>query len=54
MGESAANGRPPTNDEALERWAYFLDPGSGYYDSAAKGALGVCWDASMIRNGRRA
>lgn len=48
VGESAANGRPPTNEEALERWAYFLDPGSGYYDSAAKGALADSGEAAKI------
>lgn len=48
VGESAINGRPPTNEEALERWAYFLDPGSGYYDSAAKGALADSGEAAKI------
>lgn len=48
VGHQAANGRPPSNQEALERWAYFLDPGSGYYDSAAKGALANADEAKKI------
>ena len=48
VGFSADHGRPPSNAEALERWAYFLDPGSGYYDSAAKGALADGGEAAKI------
>lgn len=48
VGEQASTGSPPTNAEALERWAYFLDPGSGYYDSAAKGALADSGEAAKI------
>jgi hypothetical protein len=48
VGRSADLGRPPSNQEALERWAYFVDPNSGYYDSAAKGALADPAEAAKI------
>jgi hypothetical protein len=48
VGFSADHGRPPSNQEALERWAYFLDPNSGYYDSASKGALANKDEAAKI------
>ena len=48
VGFSADNGRPPSNEEALERWSYFLDPNSGYYDSASKGALADPAEAAKI------
>lgn len=48
VGFSASHGRPPTNAEALERWSYFLTPGGGYWDSAAKGALNDPKEAAKI------
>ncbi len=48
VGFKAENGRPPSNEEALERWTYFLDPNSGYYDSAAKGALADAGESAKI------
>ena len=48
VGYSADHGHPPSNDEALQRWAYFLDPGSGYYDSASKGALADPGESAKI------
>lgn len=50
VGFSASHGRPPSNQEALERWSYFLSPGGGYYDSAAKDALKNPDEAAKIFN----
>lgn len=34
VGYEAQNGRPPSNQEAMDRWEYFLNPGGGYADYA--------------------
>ncbi len=34
VGEQAYDGSPPTNQEALNRWEYFLNPNGGYAGSA--------------------
>ncbi|MEP7044878.1 MAG: hypothetical protein ABI843_17580 [Dokdonella sp.] len=50
VGYSAEHGHPPSNKEALERWSYFVTPGSGYYDMAAKDALKNPDEAAKIFN----
>ena len=48
VGHQAQYGQPPSNEEALERWAFFLSPGSNYYDLAAEGALANPDEAEKI------
>lgn len=48
VGHEAANGKPPTNRDAIERWKYFLTPGGGYWDLAAKDALKNPAEAAKI------
>ena len=48
VGHQAANGKPPTNGEAIDRWKYFLTPGGGYWDLAAKDALKNPAEAAKI------
>lgn len=34
VGYEAQNGQPPSNQEAMDRWEYFLNPNGGYADYA--------------------
>ncbi len=34
VGNTAQNGEPPTNQQAVDRWEYFLSPTGGYADYA--------------------
>lgn len=47
VGEQARSGRPPTNQEALERWEYFLNPNGGYAGTAQT-ALKLPWEKAKI------
>jgi hypothetical protein len=47
VGYMAEHGKPPSNDDAMGRWAYLLNPDGAYGDSS-KGALGDSTEAAKI------
>jgi len=47
VGFLSQNGRPPTNQEAVDRWEYFLNP-NGSYASSSQGALKNSGEAKKI------
>ena len=44
VGFQAEHGRPPSNEEALERWEYFLNPDGGYAEYAHGIERDLWWD----------
>jgi hypothetical protein len=50
VGQQGANGQPPTNSDAIDRWKYFLTPGSGYWGAAANAALNNSAESAKIFN----
>ena len=49
VGHQAQHGAPPSNQDALERWAYFLNP-VGAYAPASSGALSDPAEAAKIHH----
>jgi hypothetical protein len=52
VGYEAENGHPPSNQEAMDRWEYFLNPNGGYADYAHGTESGLPF--GVVRPGRRA
>lgn len=44
VGFQAEHGRPPSNEEAMERWEYFLNPDGGYSEYAHGIERDLWWD----------